>query len=63
MAKRKTESRKSVSWLARLTACQVRKIRLMLRGGCNQADIAVTFGVSQSTISMIARGKIYRGVR
>lgn len=43
--------------VAKLTVDQVFQIRQLLNGGAKQKDVALRFGVDQSTISLIATGK------
>lgn len=48
---------------AKLTAAQVREIReRVAAGGVTRADLAAEYGVTDSLVSMIARGEIWRGV-
>lgn len=49
-------------WQAKFTAAQVTEIRTLLAAGRRQADIAQTFGVSNSVISNISTGRTWRGV-
>lgn len=45
--------------MAKLTNEKVEEIRLLLNTGMYQRDIAAKFGVAQTTISMIRRGKTW----
>lgn len=51
--------RGETSPLAKLTNEKVEEIRLLLNTGMYQRDIAAKFGVAQTTISMIRRGKTW----
>lgn len=48
------------SHLAKLSAAQVREIRVRIAAGCLYKDIALDFGVTGPAISMIASGKRWR---
>lgn len=47
---------------AKLTADEVRQVRLMLELGLSQEKIGKAFGVTQVTISRIKRGAYYSSV-
>jgi DNA-binding NarL/FixJ family response regulator len=47
----------------KLTPEQVVEIKRLLSDGLTHADIARRYGVSEGTISQIARGKIWKHVR
>jgi DNA-binding MarR family transcriptional regulator len=62
--KKKMRRRKAmVSWRAKLSPAQVRKLRkLYASGSYTTLVLAERFGVSQTTVSNILNGKVYRGV-
>lgn len=52
-----------VSWRAKLTPAQVRRMRRMYETGkFTMAALAPKFGVSQATVSNIANNKVYRKI-
>lgn len=49
-----------VSWLAKLTPAQVKKIRELRALGWDQKKLAARFNVSQPAICNLLRGRTYR---
>lgn len=53
---------RQVSWLAKLTPVQVRNLRELFQEGMSQAELARMFKISQTTVSNILQGRVYRRV-
>jgi len=60
--KSKRNGKRKVSWLAKLTPAQVRRIRQAYAQGTTMMKLAARYGVSQATISNIVRWKTYRTI-
>jgi transcriptional regulator with XRE-family HTH domain len=62
-SRKRAATKRLVSWRAALTPAQVRVIRREYRAGkTTTRELSVRYGVSQSTISNILRGKVYKKV-
>jgi hypothetical protein len=58
--KRRAQPRGEAHANAKLTARQVKTIRARYAKGCLQTKLAIVYGVSQRTISLVVRGETYK---